>query len=72
MYRIGSNYSGWCIMRVGTVDDFHLHETKLRARVEQYTKDRVDWLHGAEGVQQVEATAFGHDKAQVENQNVIV
>lgn len=72
MYRVGSRYPGLSVMRVGTVDDFHLHETKLRPRVEQYTKDRVDWCHGAEGVQQVEGTAYSHDEAEVETQSVPV
>ena len=42
-------------MRIGTVDDFSLHETKLKPRVEQFTKDRVNWLHGVEGAKQTEA-----------------
>src|SRR5450755_2583459 len=41
MYRVGSAFPGQSILRIGTVDDFHLHETKLRPRVEQFTKDRV-------------------------------
>lgn len=45
-------------MRIGTVDDFNLHETKLKPRVEQFTKDRVGWLGGAEGVKQVEGDSF--------------
>lgn len=58
MYRVGERWPGNSIMRIGTVDDFHLHETKLKPRVEQYTKSRVSWLHGAEGVDQVEGDAF--------------
>ncbi|KAE9406069.1 hypothetical protein BT96DRAFT_963625 [Gymnopus androsaceus JB14] len=27
-----------------TVDDFHLHETKLKPRAEQFVEDRVGWL----------------------------
>lgn len=58
MYRVSSNYPGLSILRIGTVDDFHLHETSLRPRVEQYTKDRVAWLGGVEGVRQVEGSAY--------------
>ncbi|KII86864.1 hypothetical protein PLICRDRAFT_143402 [Plicaturopsis crispa FD-325 SS-3] len=58
MYRTGQGFPGMTVMRLGTVDDFHLHETKLVPRVEQFTKDRVSWLHGAEGVQQVEGNAY--------------
>lgn len=58
MYRVGSAFPGHSILRIGTVDDFHLHETKLRPSVEQFTRNRVDWLHGLEGVKQVEGNAF--------------
>ena len=58
MYRIGASFPGSSILRIGTIDDFHLHETKLKPKVEQYTKSRVGWLHGAEGVEQVEGSAF--------------
>lgn len=58
MYRVGSAFPGKSILRIGTVDDFHLHETKLRPRVEQFTKDRVGWLNGVEGAKQVEGSAF--------------
>ncbi|KAL9130459.1 MAG: hypothetical protein Q9175_007016 [Cornicularia normoerica] len=58
MYRVSSAFLGHSILRIGTVDDFHLHETKLRPGVEQFTKDRVGWLSGVEGVKQVEGNAF--------------
>lgn len=54
MYRISSGYPGLLITRIGTVDDFNLHETSLKPRLEQFTKDRVCWLAGAEGVAQFE------------------
>ncbi|KFZ12576.1 hypothetical protein V501_04146 [Pseudogymnoascus sp. VKM F-4519 (FW-2642)] len=41
MYRVGAAFPGLSILRIGTVDDFNLHETKLRPRVEQFTKDRL-------------------------------
>ncbi|KAJ7179772.1 Mss4-like protein [Mycena filopes] len=56
MYRVRERSPGKSILRVGTVDDFSLHETKLKPRVEQYTKDRVGWLHPVEGAIQVEGT----------------
>jgi hypothetical protein len=58
MYRVGSAFLGQSILRIGTVDDFHLHETKLRPRVEQFTKDRVGWLCGVDGAKQVEGSAY--------------
>ncbi|KAJ7132301.1 Mss4-like protein [Mycena epipterygia] len=62
MYRVGAAFPGMSILRVGTVDDFHLHETKLKPRVEQFTKDRVAWLSGLEGVPQFEGMAFKVNK----------
>lgn len=58
MYRVGEAYPGHSILRVGTVDDFNLHETKLKPRIEQYAKDRVGWLRGVEGVGQVMGSAY--------------
>jgi hypothetical protein len=58
MYRVGSAFPGQSILRIGTVDDFSLHETRLRPRVEQFTKDRVSWLHAVNGVRQVEGSAY--------------
>jgi hypothetical protein len=53
MFRVGEAFPGMSIMRIGTVDDFHLHETKLRPEREQFVESRVDWLgHGIEGVKQ--------------------
>ena len=58
MYRVGSKFPGMSILRIGTVDDFNLHETKLKPRVEQFTRDRVGWFSGLAGVRQVEGSAF--------------
>lgn len=58
MYRVGSAWPDHSILRIGTVDDFNLHETKLKPQVEQYTRNRVSWLPGLEGVRQVDGTAF--------------
>ncbi|KAJ7821366.1 Mss4-like protein [Mycena olivaceomarginata] len=49
MYRVSSGSPGMSILRIGTVDDFNLHETKLKPAVEQFIKTRVGWLHGVEG-----------------------
>lgn len=54
MYRFGAAFPGKSILRIGTVDDFYLHETKLRPRIEQWTKYRMNWWSGMEGVKQVE------------------
>lgn len=58
MYRVGAAFPGHSILRIGTVDDFTLHETKLKPRVEQFTKDRVSWFSGMEGAKQVEGSAY--------------
>ncbi|KAL1729874.1 Mss4-like protein [Schizophyllum commune] len=47
-------FSGQSILRIGTVDDFALHETKLRPRKELFVKDRVAWFTGLEGVEKFE------------------
>ncbi|KAK0545284.1 hypothetical protein OC846_005738 [Tilletia horrida] len=48
MFRVSSGFPDNLIMRIGTIDDLALHESKLKPRVEQYTKDRVGWLHQAD------------------------
>ncbi|KAF7345654.1 putative glutathione-dependent formaldehyde-activating gfa [Mycena venus] len=58
MYRVSSGIPGMSILCIGTVDDFHLHETKLKPAVEVFVEKRVGWLHGAEGVKQVEGSAL--------------
>ena len=58
MYRMSTGFPDNLIMRIGTVDDFNLHETKLKPRIEQFGKDRVAWLHGAEGVEQVNGNYY--------------
>lgn len=54
MYRVGTK--GATLLRIGTVDDFHLHETKLRPKREIWCKDRVDWLNAVEGTEQYETS----------------
>ena len=58
MNRVSSGYPGKAILRIGTVDDFNLHETALKPRVEQYTKHRVEWFAGGRGVEQHEGPVF--------------
>lgn len=50
MYRIGSGFPGVKILRIGTVDDFSLHEGLLRPRQEWFVKQRNNWVHGVDGV----------------------
>jgi len=59
MYRRGGGFPGKSILRIGTVDDFSLMDTKLKPRIEQFVKDRVSWLGGAEGVEQVQGYHYG-------------
>ena len=62
MYRIGSGFPGKLITRIGTVDDYRLHETKLKPRVEQFTRDRVSWCTGGEGVEQKKGNYYGKNE----------
>lgn len=57
MYRRSSGQPGASILRIGTVDDFNLHETKLRPTLEIYTRDRVDWFPGVPGAKAFQGTA---------------
>ncbi|MDI1490379.1 MAG: hypothetical protein OHK93_001581 [Ramalina farinacea] len=52
MFRISSGAKGMTILRIGQVDDLHLHETKLKPRLEQFAKDRVAWQQPIEGMEQ--------------------
>jgi hypothetical protein len=58
MYRKGDRFPGMSVLRIGTVDDFHLHETKLKPRIEQFTDSRVAWFRGVEGAIQYEGSAY--------------
>jgi hypothetical protein len=49
MYRVGERFPGQKILRIGTVDDFTLHETRLKPRREAFVKDRVSWWSGVDG-----------------------
>lgn len=55
MYRVGEAFPGMSILRIGTVDDFTLHQTKLRPQREQFVKDRVDWLSVIKDTKQFDA-----------------
>jgi hypothetical protein len=46
LYRQSSGWPGLSIPRIGTVDDIELHETKLMPQIEQFCKDRVNWING--------------------------
>jgi hypothetical protein len=49
MYRVGERFPGTKILRIGTVDDFSLHETRLKPALELFIKDRVGWFGGVQG-----------------------
>ncbi|KAF2828026.1 hypothetical protein CC86DRAFT_289690 [Ophiobolus disseminans] len=49
MYRVAERFPGHSLLRLGTVDDFNLAETKLRPKTEVYIKDRVSWFAGVPG-----------------------
>ncbi|KAK1094362.1 hypothetical protein LTR48_000460 [Friedmanniomyces endolithicus] len=52
MYRRSSGFPGMSITRIGTVDDLKLHETKLKPKLEVFTKDRVSWFPGVQSAEQ--------------------
>ncbi|KAK1962115.1 hypothetical protein LZ32DRAFT_254481 [Colletotrichum eremochloae] len=54
LYRVSSGRPGLSILRIGTVDDFRLAETKLKPQVEIFIGTRVAWLAPVEGVLQTE------------------
>jgi len=58
MYRVSSGAPGQSITRIGTIDDFSLHETKVRPRIEQFVEGRVGWFSGVDGAKPVEGSAF--------------
>ena len=49
MYRVCGGFPGCSILRLGTVDDFNLVETKLKPQSELFIKDRVGWFSGVQG-----------------------
>jgi hypothetical protein len=49
VYRVGAAFPNCSILRLGTVDDFNLVETKLKPTMELFVKDRVSWFKGVEG-----------------------
>jgi hypothetical protein len=54
MYRLSEAFPGRSFLRIGTVDDFHLHETKLKPTRESHVNDRVSWLSPVEGTEQID------------------
>ncbi|KAH6624165.1 Mss4-like protein [Chaetomium sp. MPI-SDFR-AT-0129] len=58
MYRVGEHFPGVSILRLGTVDDFNLAETKLRPTTEHFTKNRVGWLSELKGVKHFEGPGY--------------
>ena len=58
MYRVSSGFPGTTVMRIGQVDDFKLHETVLKPRLEQFGKDRVNWVKPVEGMEQFQGSHY--------------
>ncbi|KAI1160291.1 Mss4-like protein [Nemania serpens] len=58
LYRVSEKNPGFKILRLGTVDDFNLAETKLRPTTEQYIRDRVSWFSGCEATRKVEGSGY--------------
>lgn len=58
LYRVSEGYPGYSILRIGTVDDFTLMETKLRPQIQQFNKDRTSWVSTIEGAKQADEMGF--------------
>ena len=58
MYRVGEAFPGYSILRIGTVDDFTLMETKLKPQIQQFNKDRTSWVNTIEGAKQADGMGF--------------
>ena len=59
MYRVGARFPGISILRIGTIDDFNLAETKLKPKLEQFVPTRVAWFSGMEGAKQFKGDSHG-------------
>ncbi|TGJ85022.1 hypothetical protein E0Z10_g3739 [Xylaria hypoxylon] len=58
MYRTSEKIPNVKILRLGTVDDFNLAETKLRPKTEQFIEDRVSWFSGCGAERVVEGMGY--------------
>ncbi|CAA9960708.1 GFA domain containing protein [Pyrenophora teres f. maculata] len=63
MYRRSSGSPGLSIPRIGTIDDFTLHETKFKPRIESFAKDRCAWLQPPDVEEHVEGAYYTGGKA---------
>jgi hypothetical protein len=61
MYRVGEKFPGVSILRLGTVDDFSLAETKLRPEIELFVEHRVGWQKPVEGLPQAKGMGTAAD-----------
>lgn len=58
LYRVSSGFPGNSILRIGTIDDFRLMETKIKPTIEQFIGTRVAWRSGVEGAKEFEGDHF--------------
>jgi hypothetical protein len=70
MYRIAEDYPGVSLLRIGTVDDFTLMETKLRPQLEQFTENRVSWVHEIDGARKAGRMGFEGESAKAKEAKV--
>jgi hypothetical protein len=55
MNRVGEAYPGQNFLRIGTVDDFRLHETVLKPQNEVFIKYRNNYLPGLSHVEGIKS-----------------
>ncbi len=65
MYRVSSGWVGKSILRIGTVDDFHVQETKLKPTAEQFVLTRLSWLPGIPEIKQFKWESHGENTKEV-------
>lgn len=59
MYGVSSAFPNAPILRIGSVDDLCLQETKSKPQWEQFVKDRVGWIDGVDvyGIKRIEGNS---------------
>ncbi|OLN95529.1 hypothetical protein CCHL11_05149 [Colletotrichum chlorophyti] len=65
LYRVSSGLPGKSILRLGTVDDVSLVETKMKPQFEAFPENRVAWQHPLDEVAQLKGVPTPDDLAVV-------
>ncbi|KAL0936001.1 uncharacterized protein CTRU02_208216 [Colletotrichum truncatum] len=63
LYRVSSGLPGKSILRLGTIDDISLAETKMKPQIEIFTESRVGWQAPLDGIKQSKGGTAPEDGA---------